>query len=471
MASHTPGRSGPTPHRQTAQKTVTVNPTLTTLSTVKQKKDVKSDLNTDALSGVQSPETTAITPTSKAVDTSESNRAPLGVTDAFFGIQAFDENEVLPDLGKSHEITNEDVLNQPLEAGSTEEELDAADTLLSLSNVRENLNLGFEDVEDNSLLMPIGGNSVIEDVAPEPLRLGQVEVDSEIAKMLTANEQNEPQTNDKTTGEPPLNMLFGVQEPVQPAETINNAMTDTDLNPLSGIPENTNTPKTVEMPTDGKKGEIETEEDPVDAHKGAHPKTTNKESDSLVTKKGSRGAFKSQLYGLRHPSAKDRSYKCKICGKSKHSMEDLNNHHRRRHGKQECEICGKKFDLATSLTHHMYTHFLRKFYCDKCDYHCHFQSELDSHKIVHREKTTFQCMYPKCGRWFKCKGELSLHVETHKKTWFDCKKCDYSTKLIKYLKEHEKSHDTELPYACDLCGKSFMWRSGVKRHKEKEHPH
>ena len=78
-------------------------------------------------------------------------------------------------------------------------------------------------------------------------------------------------------------------------------------------------------------------------------------------------------------------------------------------------------------------------------------------------------MYPKCGRWFKCKGELSLHVETHKKTWFDCKKCDFSTKLLKYLKEHEKSHDSELPYSCDLCGKRFLWRSGVKRHKEKEH--
>ena len=132
--------------------------------------------------------------------------------------------------------------------------------------------------------------------------------------------------------------------------------------------------------------------------------------------------------------------------------------------------------------------FPRKFYCDHCDYHCRFQSELDSHKIVHRDQPTFQCMYPKCGSWFKWKGELSLHVEVHNKVWYNCKKCDYSTKLVKYLREHEKrknviiqtklvkylrehekSHEKDLPYSCDLCGQKFLWRSGVKRHKEKEH--
>ena len=112
--------------------------------------------------------------------------------------------------------------------------------------------------------------------------------------------------------------------------------------------------------------------------------------------------------------------------------------------------------------------FLESFYCDKCDFHCCFQSELDSHKISHRERLSYQCMYPKCGRWFKRKGELTLRIEIHNKLWYDCKKCDFSTKLVKYLKKHEKSHKKELPYSCDLCGQRFLWRSGVKRHKEKE---
>ena len=153
-------------------------------------------------------------------------------------------------------------------------------------------------------------------------------------------------------------------------------------------------------------------------------------------------------------------------------MENLNTHLRKNHNPQCCGVCGKKFDLATILVHHMYSHYTRKHYCDKCDFHCFFKSELEAHKVVHRENPSFKCMYPKCGRWFKRKGELALHVEVHRNTWYDCRKCDLSTKLIKYLKEHEKSHlkkNQELPYSCDICGDRFMWRSGVKRHKEKKH--
>ena len=178
------------------------------------------------------------------------------------------------------------------------------------------------------------------------------------------------------------------------------------------------------------------------------------------------------MYGLRRKRPKDRAYKCQVCGISKRSMESLNDHHRRNHNPQMCGVCGKMFALATTLAHHMYSHNASKHHCDKCDFQCFFKSELEAHKVVHRERPSHQCMYPKCGRWFKRKGELSLHVETHKKTWYNCKKCDFSTKLLKYLKEHEKSHikkKEDLPYACDICGKLFLWRSGVKRHKEKTH--
>ena len=200
--------------------------------------------------------------------------------------------------------------------------------------------------------------------------------------------------------------------------------------------------------------------------------SSNQQSTDIAGKKGSKGAFKSQLYGLRRKCPKDRAYKCQVCGTSKRSMEALNEHHRRNHNPQMCGVCGKMFELATTLAHHMYSHNVSKHHCDKCDFHCFFKSELESHKVVHREQPSHKCMYPKCGRWFKRKGELSLHVETHKKTWYDCKKCDFSTKLLKYLKEHEKSHikkNEDLPYACDICGKRFLWRSGVKRHKEKMH--
>ena len=188
-----------------------------------------------------------------------------------------------------------------------------------------------------------------------------------------------------------------------------------------------------------------------------------------LSKKATCGAFKSQLYGLRKRTPKDRVYKCQVCNVSKRSMESLNNHHHRRHDPQMCGVCGKLFTLASSLAHHMYSHYERKFHCDQCEYHSHFKSELDSHKITHHSMPSHQCMYPNCSRWFMCKGDLALHIETHKKTWLNCEKCDFSTKISKYLKEHMNLHDKELPYVCGICGKHFLWRSGVRCHKEKEH--
>ena len=380
--------------------------------------------------------------------TPEYRRGP-GVTDAFFGVPDSADSLVLPDLGRSKDITAKDILNQQssqtLEAHSTEEELDAADTLLSLSTVHENLDLGTDEFEDNSLLMPIGGQPPIEDVAPEPLRLGQVEIDIEIARIITAEEQEKLETSN--TG-----ALSGVPDHHTTTTMVNteNRSDNVVSSEANKEPDNSN---------------VQNE----NAHKGAQPKTQAGKASELESNKGSHGAFRSQLYSLKSRTPKDRSYRCRICGVTKRSTESLNAHHRKRHEKLNCTVCGKTFDLDTSLKHHMYSHFLRKFYCDRCDYHSHFQSELESHKITHRENPSYQCMYPKCGKWFKHKGELTLHIEIHRKIWYDCPKCDFSTLLIKYLKEHEKSHNKDLPYSCSLCGERFLWRSGLKRHKEKKH--
>ena len=115
----------------------------------------------------------------------------------------------------------------------------------------------------------------------------------------------------------------------------------------------------------------------------------------------------------------------------------------------------------------MYSHYEMKYHCDSCEFHCHFASELKKHKITHHTNPSFQCMHKNCSRWFMRKADLVVHVETHKKNKFQCSKCDFDTNLPKYLKEHMKSHSTELPYECKICGMCFMWRSSVRRHKEK----
>ena len=510
---HTPVRSGPTPHRQSAQKQKTENPLVRTLSTVKSKKDTEKESTQTApialLIGV--PPTVPIESTSLAStlvgvpptvsEETTPSTSGLGARDVFLGVPELD-NLLLPDLGLSKEPTREDVLNQtinnepsqelPPEVNTTEDELDTADALLSLSNTRDigptlNDDLG---IEDNALLVPIGGQAVCEDIAPTASRLGQIEVDSEIARIIDAEEHTVHSTPQASTP------LLGVQDPSVAEQNRDNIGAETahsippTSTPLLGVQD----PSVAEQNRDSIGAE--TVNDTVDTStsvgkesvtdtlsslanpsgSGARPKSegtkTGARPKSEGTKTGTRGAFKSQLFGLRRKVPKDRAYKCQVCGKSKRSMEALNEHQRARHNPQSCGVCGKVFDLATSLAHHMYSHYTRKYYCEKCDYHCFFPSELESHKIVHREQPSYQCQYPKCGKWFKRKGELSLHVEIHDKTWYDCKKCDFSTKLVKYLKEHEKSHlkkDEKLPYECKICSERFLWRSGLKRHREKKH--
>ena len=67
----------------------------------------------------------------------------------FLGVPEVEDTLLLPDLGQSREITQEDVLNQAqgvtLETSQdpviTEEDLDATDVLLSLQNVQNVLTL------------------------------------------------------------------------------------------------------------------------------------------------------------------------------------------------------------------------------------------------------------------------------------------------------------------------------------------
>ena len=143
-----------------------------------------------------------------------------GVHDTLIGGQTRDE-DTLPDLGISVDPTVDSILtpSDPLddhlkEALSTEEELDAADALLSLQNLRTNQ---FEELEDdNAQLMPIGGGiNIPEDVAPQPLLLDQVNVDNVIANII-ATEQDTMDTGAPNNPGDDTNTLPGVQQPEKP---------------------------------------------------------------------------------------------------------------------------------------------------------------------------------------------------------------------------------------------------------------
>ena len=53
------------------------------------------------------------------------------------------------------------------------------------------------DGDDNAELMPIGGQNVAVDAAPEPIRLDQVSVDKAIAGLIQDDQNRDTMTDDK----------------------------------------------------------------------------------------------------------------------------------------------------------------------------------------------------------------------------------------------------------------------------------
>ena len=102
----------------------------------------------------------------------------------------------LPDLVVNHdtETNEEEAVNTVSDnPGNIENDLEAADILLNLSDARNNT----LDDADNSQLMAVGIPSNVVDAAPVPLRLDKVNMDSAIADLVQAEELENPD-KDKT---------------------------------------------------------------------------------------------------------------------------------------------------------------------------------------------------------------------------------------------------------------------------------
>ena len=206
---------------------------------------------------------------------------------------------------------------------TTEDEFDAVDALLSLSNART---ITSDDIEDNSTLMPVGGESRFVDVNPVRVELDQVTVDGHIAQIVE-NEQHIP--------------LISLDN--------DDIRTPTNVSPDKEV---VSVEPTVEQ-------DDAITQDLADKY---NADTELEDSEREQTKKG---YVKLTMHGIKKKSSSEgRSYRCTICGKSKWSAHHLNTHHRRKHSAQMCGICGKIFELASSLTHHMYSHDERRYYCE-----------------------------------------------------------------------------------------------------------
>ena len=221
---------------------------------------------------------------------------------------------ILPDLVRNR-------VPDTVETVNTGEELEIADALLSLGEVRDDT----IDEDDNAQLMPIGAPIGITDAVPVPVLLDQVNVDNAIASMLEADDL------DKTTTNAPVSRPEDEDE--------NNRL--------------------MEAATAGEPVVTSTE-----------PSNTENRPKSVSPTQGS---LKIKTHVLKKKADNNRRYKCSVCGVTKPTMQQVNEHHLQKHKPQICTICGRTFVLVSSLTRHMYDHEQHYFNCHSCNYMVHFE--------------------------------------------------------------------------------------------------
>ena len=169
--TYRPG-SGPSATRQAASKHM-ISPEAKTTDKEKPKAALP------AIPSLPAVQTLPAVPGTSHGKSDQSNKPLTGVP--------VTTDDQLPDLVLAHDDPD---VSQATGAVSTEEEIDAAETLLSLGEVRDDT---LDNDDENAVLMPIGGPNVTVDVAPEPIRLDPVNVDKAIAELIQ-NDQNDKQT-------------------------------------------------------------------------------------------------------------------------------------------------------------------------------------------------------------------------------------------------------------------------------------
>ena len=321
--------------------------------------------------------------------------------------------------------------NIPQDPQTTEDEDDAIDALLSLgADLSQNISAD-DPLNENALLMPIGAPT-IQDINPVEVKLDQVSVDNTIANVIEQEQLLET-----------LRQSTSQTEQVLPVGSENDELVDSDCT----IP-----------------AEDEAEESIDD---------NQNNTDDKPPPTPKRGSVEIKEYGVKRKVSDGKlKFKCPKCGKRTKTRKQQNQHYKDSHDPIMCSNCDKVFNNPASLSIHMYDHMEHRFKCDTCEQGFYFAGQLTQHKAVHRKegKGTFQCMTSNCGKWFIQKGDLVVHIETHKKKEWKCPHCDHITTCEKYLKTHIKSrHETEendYPYKCVVCNRRFLYRQQLARHKD-----
>ena len=157
-------------------------------------------------------------------------------------------------------------------------------------------------------------------------------------------------------------------------------------------------------------------------------------------------------------------FQCGMCGNYFMGSTEYINHYKETRPALPCTSCDKVFMNRLSLKKHNYHHQENVKSCKHCGRSFPFDCQLNDHLKTHLPKKLHPCSFAKCDRSFTHKYDLWKHERTHTKTVLSCKDCDYKTKGVRNLRQHERIHTGIKPYSCTKCEKRFTFYVQKKRH-------
>lgn len=169
--------------------------------------------------------------------------------------------------------------------------------------------------------------------------------------------------------------------------------------------------------------------------------------------------------------AHNEQIECKPCNMVFVNFQTLKAHNSLKHsedGQQMCYICGKEFSSKLSLQRHLRLHNQQMYTCNICSKNvstkASFQDHMERHKPERERKYKFYCAY--CGKGFSVKSNYEDHQNKHTGNKpYKCNMCSKTFGFRSMLKKHKTFvHSSERPYKCGYCMKGFKFMNLLKNH-------
>ena len=164
------------------------------------------------------------------------------------------------------------------------------------------------------------------------------------------------------------------------------------------------------------------------------------------------------------------NYACNICNKSYNHVKYCRAHLTSSHIIELCFTCGKEVS-AGNWNYHQETHKQAPPRCSECNeifkdsiiYRAHMN---EKHGVFIKNTRVYKRPYlcDSCGRSFKGRADLAVHVATHKEEL--CKICN---QRVTSVKVHMRKHAKLLKLKCDVCGILCASDESIAKHKLRNH--